>query len=155
MVLFVMTVLIGFVSGLRTMTAPAAISIAAYLGWLQLADSWAAFLGHWLAVAIFVVLALAEFVTDQLPGTPSRTVPQQFGARILSGAFCGAVIGTIGGSLVLGLIAGVMGSVLGTLGGYEGRGRLVAAIGGKDLPIAILEDAIAVLLALWVVTSFS
>ncbi len=155
MVLFMMTVLIGFVSGLRTMTAPAAISIAAYLGWLKLADSWAAFLGHWLAVVIFVVLALVEFVTDQLPGTPSRTVPQQFGARILSGAFCGAVIGTIGGSLVLGLIAGVMGSVLGTLGGYEGRKRLVAAIGGKDLPIAILEDAIAVLLALWVVTSFS
>ncbi len=39
MVLFVMTVLIGFVSGLRTMTAPAAISIAANFGWLQLADS--------------------------------------------------------------------------------------------------------------------
>jgi uncharacterized membrane protein len=34
--------------------------------------------------------------------------------------------------------------VAGTLGGYEFRARLVRAIGGKDLPIALLEDVIAV-----------
>jgi uncharacterized membrane protein len=33
-------------------------------------------------------------VTDQLHSTPSRKVPQQFGARLISGAFCGAVIAT-------------------------------------------------------------
>jgi uncharacterized membrane protein len=41
--------------------------------------------------------------------------------------------------------AGVIGAVLGTLGGYEARRRLVAANGGHDLPIALTEDAIAVL----------
>ncbi len=112
-------------------------------------------MGHWLAAVIFGALALAEFVADQLPGTPSRTVPQQFGARILSGALCGAILGTVGGRLVVGLLAGIIGSVLGTLGGYEGRKRLVTAIGGNDLPIAIIEDAVAVLLALWVVSFFS
>jgi uncharacterized membrane protein len=40
--------------------------------------------------------------------------------------------------------AGVVGAVLGTLGGYELRSRLVAATGGRDLPIALLEDVIAV-----------
>jgi len=155
MVLFIFTILIGFVSGLRTMTAPAAISVAAYFGWLQLGGSWASFMGHWLPVAIFVVLAIGEFVADQLPGTPSHTVPSQFGARVLSGAFCGAIIGTVGGSLVLGLLAGVLGATVGTLAGYHARRRLVAAIGGRDLPVAILEDAVAVLLALWVVSSFS
>lgn len=53
------------------------------------------------------------------------------------------------------MVAGVIGAVIGTLGGYEARKRLVAAIGGKDLPIALLEDAVAVLLALWVVSSVS
>jgi uncharacterized membrane protein len=38
-----------------------------------------------------------------------------------------------------------------TLGGYEARTRLVAAIGGRDLPIALLEDALAVLGALAIV----
>ena len=33
------------------------------------------------------------------------------------------------------------------------RQRLVAATGGRDLPIALLEDAVAVLLGLFVVSS--
>jgi uncharacterized membrane protein len=135
------------------MTAPAAVSIGAAAGWLPLSGTWAAFMGFRFTPYIFGLLALVEFVTDQLPSTPSRKVPQQFGARIVSGGFCGAVLGTAGGSLVGGLIAGVIGAVIGTLGGYEARKRLVAATGGKDLPIALLEDVVAVLLALWVVSS--
>ncbi|AWI60787.1 hypothetical protein AB395_00005610 (plasmid) [Sinorhizobium fredii CCBAU 45436] len=110
-------------------------------------------MGYRFTPYIFGLLALVEYVTDQLPSTPSRKVPQQFGARIVSGAFCGAVIGTAGGSLVGGAVAGVIGAIIGTLGGYEARKRLVAAIGGKDLPIALLEDLVAILLALWVVSS--
>jgi len=33
--------------------------------------------------------------------------------------------------------------LLGTVDGYEARRRLVAATGGRDLPIALLEDAVA------------
>lgn len=153
MSVYLFALLIGVVAGLRAMTAPAAVSWAATLGWLPVSGTWASFLGYWLTPWIFTALALIEFVTDQLPSTPSRKVPQQFGARIVSGAFCGAVIGTAGGSLIGGLIAGVIGAVIGTLGGAEARTRLVAATGGKDLPIALLEDAVAVLLALWVVSS--
>jgi uncharacterized membrane protein len=39
---------------------------------------------------------------------------------------------------------GAIGAVAGTLGGYEFRSRLVKATGGRDLPIALLEDVIAV-----------
>ena len=39
--------------------------------------------------------------------------------------------------------AGVVGAVLGTLGGYQARARLAASF-GRDLPIALLEDAVAV-----------
>jgi uncharacterized membrane protein len=51
---------------------------------------------------------------------------------------------------VAGLVCGVLGAVAGTFGGYEFRARLARAA-GRDLPIALLEDAIAFLLAFWVV----
>jgi uncharacterized membrane protein len=152
MTVYIAALLIGIVAGLRAMTAPAAVSWGAALGWLPVSETWAAFMGYRFTPWIFTVLALAEFVSDQLPSTPSRKVPQQFGARIISGAFCGAVIGTAGGSLAGGLIAGVVGSVLGTLGGYEARKRLVTAVGGKDLPIALLEDVVAIVLGLTAVS---
>ena len=59
-----LALLIGIVAGLRAMTAPAAVSWGAWLGWLPVAQSWAAFMGHWLAVAILSLAALAELVTD-------------------------------------------------------------------------------------------
>jgi uncharacterized membrane protein len=144
MSIYLLCLLIGVIAGLRTMTAPAAVSWAAYLGWLPVETSWAAFMGYRFAPYIFTVLALVELVADQLPSTPSRKVPQQFGARIVSGAFCGAVLGVTAGAWIGGLIAGAVGAVIGTLGGYEARKRLVLAIGGKDFPIAILEDAVAI-----------
>lgn len=154
MSVYILALLIGVVAGLRTMTAPAAASIAAAAGWLPVANSWAAFMGFRFTPYIFSLLALVEYVTDQLPGTPSRKVPQQFGARIVSGGFCGAVIGTTGASTVGGAVAGAIGAVIGTLGGYEVRKRLGLAI-GKDLPVALLEDLVAILLAFWVVSAVS
>jgi uncharacterized membrane protein len=150
--LYLLALLIGLVAGLRAMTAPAAVAWGAYLGWLPLSGTWAGFMGHWVAVAIFSLLALAELVTDQLPSTPSRKVPQQFGTRLVSGAFAGAIIGTAGGALVAGLVAGVIGAAIGTYGGAEVRARLAGAF-GRDLPAALIEDAVAILLALWVVSA--
>lgn len=150
--IYILALLIGVVAGLRAMTAPAAVAWGAYLGWLPVAGSWAGFMGHWITVAVFTVLALAELVTDQLPSTPSRKVPQQFGARLISGAFAGAVIGTAGSALAVGLVAGVVGAVIGTYGGAEVRARL-AGLFGSDLPAALIEDAVAILLALWIVSA--
>jgi uncharacterized membrane protein len=83
-------------------------------------------------------------VTDQLPSTPSRTVPVQFGARIVTGGFSGAAIGVAAGSMFGGLICGVIGAVIGTLGGRAFRGRLATHF-GSDRPAAFIEDAVAVL----------
>jgi uncharacterized membrane protein len=135
--------LIGIVAGLRTMTAPAAVSWAARLGWLKLASTGFAFLGAAITPWILTVLALGELVADQLPSTPSRTVPVAFGSRIVSGSFSGAAIGAAGGSVVAGLIAGAIGAVIGTLGGRAARGQLAAAF-GKDRPAALIEDAVAI-----------
>ena len=134
---------IGIVAGMRAMTAPAAISWAARLGKLSLAGTWLAFLGYAWTPWILTLLAAVELVTDQLPSTPSRTVPVQFGTRIVMGAVCGAALTVGAGSMLLGAIAGVAGAVAGTLGGRALRARMAAAFGG-DRPAALLEDAIAI-----------
>jgi len=138
MTIYLLAFGIGVIAGLRAMTAPAAVSWAAYLGWLHLAGTPLAFLGSIWAVGVLTLLALGELVTDQLPATPSRKVPVQFGARIVSGALCGAGLGAAAGGLIGGLVAGI-----GTLGGAEARGRL-AGIFGKDRPAGLLEDAVAI-----------
>lgn len=150
--LYLLALLIGVIAGLRAMTAPAAVAWGAYLGWLPLAGTWAGFMGHWAAVAVFTVLAIAELITDQLPSTPSRKVPMQFGARIVMGAFTGAVIGATAGMTVGGLVAGAIGAVIGTLGGAELRGRMAAAF-GKDRPAALIEDAMAIIGGLLIVAT--
>ncbi|EJN05324.1 hypothetical protein [Phyllobacterium sp. YR531] len=139
-----LALLIGVIAGLRAMTAPAAISWAAYLGWLNLGDSWLAFLGYAFTPWILSVLAIGELITDQLPSTPSRKVPVQFGARILMGAVSGAAIGIGGGVVIGGLIAGAIGAVIGTYGGAYVRGRLAASF-GQDRPAALIEDAVAII----------
>ena len=138
-----LSLLIGVVSGLRAMTAPAAVSWAARLGWLNLASTSLAFLGYAYTPWVLTVLALGELVTDQLPSTPSRTVPVQFGTRILAGGLSGAAIGAASGGLAGGLAAGVAGAAIGTLGGHVVRARLAAAF-GSDRPAALIEDALAI-----------
>jgi uncharacterized membrane protein len=139
--------LIGVVAGMRAMVAPAAVSWAAALGWIPVGATVLGFLANRFTPWVFTLLALGEFVTDQLPTTPSRTVPVQFGARLVSGALSGGAIGLSGGGLAGGAIAGVLGAVLGTLGGRWLRSRLAASF-GSDRPAAFLEDALAVGLAL-------
>jgi uncharacterized membrane protein len=134
------------------MTAPAAVAWGAALGWFDVSQTPLAFMGYKWTPWIFTVLAAVELITDQLPTTPSRKVPMQFGARIIMGALTGATIGASGGSLVGGLIAGVIGAIVGTLGGAAVRGKLAAAF-GKDTPAALIEDAIAIVGALLIVSA--
>jgi uncharacterized membrane protein len=154
MMVYLLAVLVGLVAGLRAMTAPAAVSWAAYLGWLDLGDTWFAFLGYPWTPWILTLVALGELIADQLPSTPSRTVPVQFGARIATGALSGAAIGAAAGATVGGLLAGIVGSVIGTLGGRDFRAWLAAAF-GSDRPGAFIEDAVALGGALLVALALS
>ena len=129
------------------MTPLAAISWAAYLGWIDFSGTQASFIGHIVTVLILTLAAVAELVTDQLPQTPSRKVPMQFGARIVLGAIAGALLP---GSWIVGAILGAIGAVIGTLVGAEVRARLAKAL-GRDLPAALIEDVVAVVGALLIV----
>jgi uncharacterized membrane protein len=144
-ILLLSALLIGIVTGLRAMTAPAIVSWAASMGMLQLSGTPLAWLGWRFTPWIISLLAVGELITDQLPGTPSRKVPVQFGTRLVVGAFCGVAVGLHGGMPWPGLAAGLIGAVLGTYGGAAARGAL-ARFFGKDLPAALLEDMAAIAL---------
>jgi uncharacterized membrane protein len=142
------TFLIGFVAGLRSMTAPAVVSWAAYLGWLDLSNTIFAFLGYSATPYILTVFALGELVVDKLPTTPSRKAPPGFIARIVLGSLSGCALAMgLGQSGVIGGVLGAAGAVAGTLGGYEARTRLVNAV-GMPLVIALAEDAVAIAVGL-------
>jgi uncharacterized membrane protein len=150
MSILVLAFLIGVIAGLRALTAPAVVSWGAHLRCISLVGTPLAFLGSPITVGILTLLALGEIFNDKRASTPSRKIPPQFITRIVTGAFSGAALGLAKQSLIGGLICGAIGAVAGTLGGAEVRGRLAKAI-GKDLPAALIEDAVAIIGGLFIV----
>jgi uncharacterized membrane protein len=137
------------------MTAPAVVAWAAHLGWLNLASSPLSFMGSVWAVVIFSLAALAEFVGDQLPGTPPRTAPLGLGARVVTGLLTGACMGIAGGASPWpAAVLGAIGAVAGAFGGYQARVRLVRAFHAPDFAIAAPEDLVALGLGLLLVSRF-
>jgi uncharacterized membrane protein len=143
---------IGFVAGLRTFTAPAAVSWAACYGWLNLQGTPLQFLGSEIAVAILSFLAIAEYVADKLPRTPNRTNAGPLIGRILFGGLSGAALAARH-SLSAGAVLGGLGAVIGAFAGYHVRRRLTSRPGVKDIAVAIPEDLIAIALAYLIVAS--
>ena len=150
---FALALGIGIVAGLRSLTAPAVVAWGAHLGWLNLHDSPLAFMGSTTAVAILSLLAIGELIADKLPMTPKRTAPAPLIARIVTGALCGASLAAaMGKSLLVGILLGGIGGVVGAFLGYSVRRRLVNNFHIKDLGVAVSEDAIAIGLALFLVS---
>lgn len=139
--LYGLAILIGIIAGLRAVMPLAAISWGAWLGWIDLSATPFAFMGNIIAVIILTLLAIAELVSDQLPNTPSRKVPMQFGTRIVLGAAAGALL--MPASWLIGALLGAIGAVVGTFAGAEIRGLLARAF-GRDLPAALIEDVVAI-----------
>src|SRR5271155_1241726 len=145
--------LIGVISGLRSLTAPAVVAWGAKHGWLNLHGSPLSFMGSTAAVVIFVLLAIGELVADKLPNTPSRTAPPGLIARVVLGGLCGACLAVAGSqSMAIGAVLGIVGGLAGAFGGYQVRTRLVKALKVPDFAIAVAEDAIAIAGALFVVS---
>jgi uncharacterized membrane protein len=146
---------IGFIAGLRSMTAPAVVAWAAYLGWLHLLGSPFNFMSSIWAVALFTLAAVAEFVADQLPQTPARTAPGPLLARVVTGGLSASCLAIAGGqSLLAGAFLGAIGGVAGAFAGYRARTGLVSGLQVPDRVIAIPEDLVAVLLGVLFVSRF-
>lgn len=118
---------LGFVAGLRTMTAPAVLrlmcdrNIAAYIAGLA---------------------ALAEYVGDLSPKAPPRTQPAALAARVSSGAYCGRRLAASPDRVIEGAVLGGAGAIVGAYAGLAARRRAIDAIG--PLPAALLEDVVAI-----------
>lgn len=141
-------VLLGVVTGMRTMTGIAVVCWAAWLAWFP-EHGWAAWTTYLVSALVFSVCALGEYAGDTRPNTPSRKAPGPAFARLVFGGLAGALAATATLEPVAGgILAGVVGAVIGTWGGYAVRawgGRLA----GRDLPVALAESALALALA-WI-----
>src|ERR1700684_1831884 len=146
--------LIGMIAGLRALTPLAVIACAGFWhGFLR--GTPLSFMGRLPAAIIFSVLALLELVNDKRPSTPSRLKPPGMIARIFTGALAGACVAAVGAeSIALGISLGVVGGVVRAFVGYFVRGGLERALKVSDLPIALLEDAIAIGGAIVIVACF-
>jgi uncharacterized membrane protein len=82
-----------------------------------------------------------------------RTASAPLIARVVTGGLSGAcVCAAVGKSLLAGAVLGGIGGIVGAFLGYSVRRRLVNNFHIKDFMVAICEDAIAIGLALFLVS---
>lgn len=147
---------LGCLNGLRSMAVPAVVAWAAYLGYLDLAATRLAFLGHPVTVGLLTLLGIAELIADKLPGIPPRTHPVGLLARLAMGVFTGGSLALAGGQAAyLGAIFGAVGAMVGAFGGLALRTRLVQKFKIPDFVVATFEDLVAVGGAALLVTALS
>ena len=132
---------IGFVTGMRSMTACAALSWAASQrrtrpGWIPSGP-----VPRGLATAA----AVAEMAGDKMPFAPDRRIAPSIAARLAIGAVGGAALAGRDASALGGAVAGMSGAIAGTVLGRIARGGTTRS--GSDWARALTEDATAAGLA--------
>lgn len=137
--------LLGVTGGVRSMLPAAAISRAARSGSIHMEGTAWSFLEGRNLNRLLVGLALAEFVADKLPMTPSRKQTAAFSVRVISGALAGAAVGAASRRAAFGTMLGMAGAIVGTEGGAAFRSWL-ASLFDRDLPAAVIEDLVALAL---------
>jgi len=139
---------IGFAAGLRTFTAPAVTAWSAYLGLIDLTSTPLAFVSSPVAVTVFSLFALAEYVYDILPRTPPRTATLGLIARFVFGSFSAAcLLAALGEKLAFCILGGIA-AIGGAFAGYQVRARVGKSLGIKDAFVGISEDIVAIVIAL-------
>jgi uncharacterized membrane protein len=142
--------LLGLVTGMRTMTAMMVLCWFAYIGHLPVDDTWASWSAKLVTAIIFTVLAIGEYIVDKLPKTPNRTAPGPLIARLVFAGLVGAIVAAgLNGSGIEGVILSVGGALVGAFAGFLIRREIVIRLKSKDWPVALAEDASAVLLAVF------
>jgi uncharacterized membrane protein len=135
---------LGLAAGLRSQVPGAVLADAARTGrlWDELRRD--------RATVGATALMLGEMVGDKLPVTPPRTgfpaILGRLGAGAGAGALVTAGLGGRSGGLAVAALAGAVGAVVGTYGGFHAR-RGVTRAGLPDLPVALVEDVVALTVA--------
>lgn len=148
--------LLGAATGMRTFTPMAVICWFAYTGYLPVDGTWAFWVAKLVTAIVFTVLAVGELAADKLPRTPDRTSTGPLLGRLVFGALAGGIVAAgMNGSEFEGIILGLGGALAGSFGGYLVRREIVEKSEGKDWPVAVAEDLVAVgfaVLAMGIIT---
>ena len=136
---------IGVVAGLRSLLAPAVLTWVAHKRFVNRTFPLAAVVSRPVREKI-IKLAAAELLADKLPFTPNRISLGPLALRIASGAACGAAVSLVAReSAKEGALLGGAGALAGAFGGYYARKSFRRNY--PDLTVALVEDALAVALA--------
>ena len=152
--LVLLAVGIGIVAGLRSLTAPALVSLGAHLGWINLHGSPLSFMGSTIAVGNFHGARDSRAVGDK--ASPDAGAHYRISAGCTSHHGCSlrACLYAAGAATPLtGAILGAVGALIGTFAGYHIRHALVSNLKVKDVLIAVPEDVLAIVLAYVIVRS--
>ncbi len=98
------------------------------------------------ARAILQINAGGEVIVDKLPIVPPRINPGPLGGRIFCGAVSGAAIGSeyrSRSSIALGAVLGGAAAAAGAFAGYRARTFVTSTYQLPDVPVALVEDALA------------
>lgn len=125
----------GLIAGLRSVSAPAAVSNA-------LTEEYA--LAAQLAPALRL-LAAGEMLADKLPLMPKRTAPLPLFGRALLGAVAGAAVAfAYRRHLLVGALLAGGAAILSSYLGLALRSSAAKRLGLPDLLVALTEDALVV-----------
>ena len=146
---FLSIVGLGWAAGMRSMTAPAALAHVLAGRAVRPRREPARFLSSGRVAALSKLAAAGEFAGDKMPLAPDRTAPFALVGRLGSGSLVGAAVAVVNReSAVFGAAVGAAAAVASSFAMLRVRVALPAALGLPDLPVAVVEDAAAVGLAL-------
>jgi len=128
----------GNVAGIRPSLTLATIGIVSSLGWGPGLNSSFSFLSHWLAIIIFVVLAIFESSFDKIPKLDRLQGRLTMPYRLIVGGVAGAA------TIPFGWEGIVIGAAVGAASAYAAQ-----HVKGLTRPRAVSSDNVLTLLSLW------
>ncbi len=141
--------LLGFITGMRTMTP---MAVVCWFAWLKLlpVDPWAAWTAKLPIVIAITVLGVLEYVADKYSFSPSPSRLSVLLVRVFFAGLVGAIVATaLDAPGVEGVILGVLGALLGAFCAYQLRLQLTHRLGCKAWHITLVEDIFAVVCAIF------
>jgi uncharacterized membrane protein len=141
--------LLGFITGMRTMTPMAVLCWFAWLGYLPVSDSWAWWCAKLPAVIVFTVLAILEYAADKLSLSPRPTRPAVLIIRFFLSGLVGAIVASgLNAPGIEGVILCVLGALIGAFSAYQLRHQLTHRLGCETWHVTMVEDIFAVACAI-------